>query len=600
MPLGLSPDLNKMALAIFLLLTLVAGVACQAGQAGAVLDPSSNAASAAGSGYSAPTANQNQHSFANQDNMNSFANQDQAGATSAGVPAPAPTSFNPLAMAPAPATQNTGITDVINSAMNGDENGVKAATNAAIAEVPTASGRFVDGFIEGWFEKVVLETGEKTCIRENMHKMTTDGVGVLSTLAQTIIEVVDKATPNMFALVAGSGQVVELATTTQALIKQCVKQDALGVMTVTFNHLKNPAYVRGRLLANGLEITQTLADSVGKAEREEWTRVGQDFGIVLRKSLLSDDASPVQLVLPPGMTQPQVAPTITEGVIQGMFVQGSAVKIRSSADPSINIFIDLNRCIAKEAKYVSLAMQTVYAGVIQLSTAIDKMKLASKGIQTGAGAPGQPAAGAGAMNAQSMAGMSGLMSNIPVLMQRCGITPEQRGDMKRAFKNMNDLKAAFTIPGPADHATAATQATSRMEIATKYWQSGQYKNFGIMTGGMIRDLALTMFPTHAATSAPASAPSAVSQLEGQSPTAGLGAGVGVASPTTLYYFGDNWEDAVPAKKPAAGSLALFVGGFSAVALLGMAILRVKPTSHSEHQPTLLQAEPEASDLEGLE
>jgi len=510
-------------------------------------------------------------------------------------------------VAPAAPASQTGITDVVNAAMNGDENGVKAAAQKAIAEVPSASGRFVDGFIEGWFEKVVLETGEKTCIRQNVHKMTTDGVGVLSTLAQTIVQVVAKATPNMFAIMAGSGQVVELVTTTQALVKQCVKQDALGVMEVTFNHLKNPAYVRGRLMANGLEITQTLADSVGKAETESWTAVGRDWGVVLRKSLLSDDSQAVQMVLRPGMTQPQVAPAITEGIIEGMFVEGTAVKIRSTADPSIGIYIDLHRCIAKEAKYVSMAMSSVYLAISQLSVQIDQMKLHAQGVQTGSGLPGQaqtPVAADAGTNAEWMQGMSGLMSNIPVLMNRCGITAAQRDDMKKAFKDMADLKAAFTIPGPSDKAAAATQASSRMEQATKYWQAGYYNNFGIMTGGMLRDLLLTMFPSKVA------GPNGehLHSLTGSNFNPGMaagsqmgGLGASVASPSQLYYYGDTEEKAVPdvAKEPA-GSLALYVGGFCAVTLLGMAILRVKSPSQSEHQPSLLQAEPQAGDLEGLE
>jgi len=592
-----------MALALLVLLTVVVGVASQYNQ-GAVLDPSSTVASAAGSGYSdAPALQAPQNSFANQDQV-------PAAGGSAPAAAGAVTSFNPLATAPAAAASQTGITDVVNAAMNGDASGVQAAEQAAIAEVPQASGQFVDGFIEGWFEKVVLETGEKTCIRQNVHKMTTDGVGVISTLAQTIMQVVAKATPNMLLIMGGAGQVVELVTTTQALVKQCVKQDALAIMTKTFNHLKNPDYVRGRLMANGLEITQTLADSVGKAETESWTAVGTDFGTVLRKSLLSDDSQPVQMVLRPGMTQPEVAPAIMEGIIEGMFVKGTAVQIKSTSDESINIFIDLHRCIAKEAKYVSMAMSSVYLAVSQLSTQIDQMKLASQGIQTGTvnGQPTTPVAANAGTNQEWMQGMSGMMSNIPVLMNRCGITVAQRADMKKAFEEIDSLKAAFTIPGPSDKAAAATQASSRMEQATKYWQAGYYNNFGIMTGGMLRDLLLTMFPSKVAGPNGEHLHSLTGSnfnpgMAAGSQTGGLGASVASPSqfaPSQLYYFGDSWErPAHDAKKPA-GSLALYVGGFCAVTLLGMATLRVKSPSRSEHQPSLLQAEPQASDLEGLE
>jgi len=266
------------------------------------------------------------------------------------------------------------------------------------------------------------------------------------------------------------------------------------------------------------------------------------------------------------MEASQVGPTVVQGVIEGMFVQGATVAITSVADPTINIFIDLHDCIAEEAPYMTTVMNTLYLAISQLSVQIERMQLAQKGIAAGMGDQTGAAPMAGGMaGGFDLNSLSPLMTNIPTMLDRCGITVAQRGMMKKAFKDMHDLKAAFTIPGPSDKSKATNEAAKRVEDATKYWQMGDYVHFGQMTGGLMRDLLLAAFPSPA--------------------------------PPPARLYNADWANAHLSENNHAGSFALTIGGLAAVMLLGLAVaavFRIKQSSQ-EHRPTLLSSE--ATDCE---
>merc|ERR1719375_1356749 len=107
---------------------------------------------------------------------------------------------------------------------------------------------------------------------------------------------------------------VQLGTSIQTLVNSCTKSDVKGVMAVTVQHLKNPQYVQERLSANALEIVKSLADSVkdsglGSATGEDhWTKVGKDFGTVMRKALISDDHTAMMMYKPAGVMSTDIAP----------------------------------------------------------------------------------------------------------------------------------------------------------------------------------------------------------------------------------------------------------------------------------------------------
>lgn len=293
-----------------------------------------------------------------------------------------------------------------------------------------------------------------------------------------------KEQPNMMAMMGQAGQVVSVVTSAKDLATGCVKADAMFVMNISAHHLANATYVKGRLLANGIDITRVLADAVPAWAANNYEKVGKDFGTLLRKILLSKHTKTPKLVLPPGMLPNQVGPAVVNGIIEGMFQIGSNITITSSSDPEVDIFVDLHRCIAKEAPYFSTVMNALYLAVAQISTNIEQWQLKAKGIETSNAQP----------QSNWMGEMSGLMSNIPTLMQRCGVTAEQRTMMARAIKSMDTVQMAFGIPGPTNRTQAGIVAAEKFETAEKAWKVGNYSRFGYYTGGLLRDLLLVVYP----------------------------------------------------------------------------------------------------------
>jgi len=497
------------------------------------------------------------------------------------LPSQPPAYFDPTNPQSGPGFATTpvpGMQNALNAAMMGDQAGVKKNTAAAIAAAPEASGQFVTGFIKGFFAKVTLEPGEKKCIEGNIHRMTSDSVGLISMLGQVIAQLVAKQSPNVMMLMSGAGQVVELATSTQNLIRGCVRADAVAVMNKTMDHLKNPVYVKGRLLANGIDIAKVLADAIPAWEHNRLLEVGDDFGTLLRKILLSRNSGPVRMVLPEGMQANQVGEQVVDGVISGLFVVGTTVTITDTADASVHIFVDLHRCIAKEAPYFTTALNALYLSIAQISTNIEQWQLQQKGITTGVAsqpgyAAGQTMGGTGvSVNGQAgemnwMNQLSGLMTNIPALMDRCGLSMQQREMMANAIKSMNTVSMAFSIPGPQNRAIAADAAAAKFKDATAKWKLGEYKEFGFLLGGLMRDALLTIYPQMYHVD------------NGQ-----------------LKKFVKSKAKSSNLGESAAGSLPLLVGGFSVVMLMGLSLVRVaRPSARPD---ALLEAD-KTEDMEGF-
>jgi hypothetical protein len=445
----------------------------------------------------------------------------------------------------------------MNDAMTGNVADLNVVAPAAIAQAPAASGNFVEGFIVGFFESVTLRTGEKECIAKNIHGMTESAVGLITEIAKVIGQLVAKQESeiNGVGLLGGAGQIVEIVTAAQTLVKGCVQGDVVAVMNATIRHLESPQYVQGRLLANGIDIARVISKAIPAWEKSDFRAVGGDFGTLLRKILLSRHSGPVKMVLPAGMDKTKVYETVVNGVIAGLFVENTSVLITDAVNPSVHVFVDLHACIAKEAPYFSTALNALYLGIAQISTNIEQWQLQQKGIQTGAAAGSQgvpPQFEAAAMGVGGVAGapelnwmtqLSGLMTNIPKLMDRCGLTEDQRNMMSTAINNMNDVGMAFSIPGPQDRLEAGKMAAIKFDEATAAWKVGNYVKFGELLGGLMRDLLLVIYPQK--------------------------------------YHVDNGQMKKYINGPMGGiaqnassSLPVLVGGFSAVMLLGLSMVRV--------------------------
>jgi hypothetical protein len=460
------------------------------------------------------------------------------------------------------------IVNVLNDAVNGDTAGVAAGAPEAIQEAPEAAGSFVEGLISAYLQKVTLEPDEKQCIQDTMGRLTSDATALITEVAQVIGDLVAKKPPSALAVMSGTGQIVEVVSLVQTFANDCIEDDVKAVMEATLNHLKNPEYVKGRLLANGLDIAEALADTIKFYEEGNFHGVGHDFGTLMRKIMLSEHSGAVELVLPEGMAKTEVGEAVANGVIEGIFVRGTTVRLTSTVDSTIDVIIDLHECVAKEAPYFSAAVNSLYLAVSQITTNIEQWQLQQKGIKTGyvgsGGGHQHPSILGGEMPKLNwMNQMSGVMTNIPTLMSRCGLGA-QRTALSKAFKSMNTITMAFTIPGPKTRAEASTAAAIKFEQATQAWKVGGYKLFGQELGGLMRDLLLTVYPQQAGRLWIVHQGQLIDYVEGN---------------------GGN-----------SGSLALFVGGFAVLMLVGLSLIRVaKPRTRPA---SLLQAEAdECQDVE---
>jgi hypothetical protein len=455
----------------------------------------------------------------------------------------------------------TGGTSAIGEAMRAtiDNNGqaLKQSATAAVAEVPLATGMFVEGFIQAYFEKVTLGPGEKQCIETNSEHAVQGTVGLIETFTQLIGQLVAHETPNALLGMSGIAQVLTVTGSVSTLVRECLHEDALVVWNQTLEHLKDPNYVQGRFLANGLDMAKVVADAIPAYTNGNMKQVGSDFGTLMRKILLSQNTGTTGMVLPEGVDQNEVGTDVATGIIQGLFPVGSKVTVTNKADTSKTFTVDLHECVAKEAPYFSAAFNALYLAITQVTTNIEQWQLRTKGVTAhavGTVTAGQHAANGLAVSSNRFTGalpmadmdwmnkLNGVMINLPTLMDRCGFDESERQLMSEALKDINSVSMSFTVPGPPDRATAADEAAVKFENATQAWEAGHYSNFGFYLGDLMRDLLLTIYPQ--------------TRLYADHGHLRLGARIGdfVHNPV--------------------GALTVFVGGFAAIILLALVVVRV--------------------------
>jgi hypothetical protein len=354
------------------------------------------------------------------------------------------------------------------------------------------SAQFIDGFISAYLERVDLDPGEKACLRDDMKKMGQHGVQAAKEMVKMISQFMHQGQPGadagseVLTGMSAIGEVMSIVSRVQMLGQGCVQDDTMNVLKASLNHLKNVTYVQTRLQANGIDIMRVVADAAPQIRAKNFYNVGKDFGTMLRKILLSSNNVSPKMVLPNGMTKDDVGPLIMNGIIQGFFVMGTTLTITMANNPNVMVYVDMHECIAKEAKYFSSAMNALYLFVAEISTDIEEWKLQSEGIQVSQG------------NTNKMAWLgqlSGLMANVPTLMQRCGMTSEQMEDLATALQHMDQMNIALNIPGPVgDQAAAGVEASAKVAQATEYWEVGNYLFFGEMLGESLRDMLLAVDP----------------------------------------------------------------------------------------------------------
>jgi hypothetical protein len=427
----------------------------------------------------------------------------------------------------------------------------------------TYTGRFLDGFIKGYLKKVTLTAGEKTCLRERIKKSGKHGIRILEVLLKILGEFIGHTNNSPAMMMEGMSGVSEIMTIVRqakAIQQGCIKADAMAVWKVSLRNMRNISYIQSRVTANSLDILKVLADAVPRVEKGQYTKVGADIGKLVRQVILSRDSSPRPMLIPQGMRKEQIGEIIMVNAIRGMFLPGSNVTIKSSVDPAVNVFIDLHRCIGKEAKYFAQAFDAFFKAATQLGAGVQNLE-AKMGIPVA----GQPKVDYSASQDPMgwISKLSGVMFNVPTLMNRCGLTTEQRQMLKRLLQEMQTMEMTFRVPGETNRTKASMKASGKFEKATEDWDAGRYDAFGMHLGGVIRDLLLAF------------------KRRKNKPLPPLPMGMEAQRRLGKEQNMD---------RTGAGALPLGIGMFGIISMLGFSLFRIVQSRNTSRTGILLRAE----------
>lgn len=350
--------------------------------------------------------------------------------------------------------------------------------------LPESSRDIVSGLIESFMHKVHLEAGEKTCLENSVASFTSDIVAI-GRDAVNAIKGFLKPSGNGLSTNSGAGlaglmplgmdgitRVTDLVTVSTSLAKKCVQGDALTLLNTTAHNLINFTYVERRLIVNGVNIAEALAQAILDFEKHDFRGFGQQIGLALRKTLLSTANNGIEL--PEGMPEDKVIADATEGMFGGFFAPGVHFIIKDKADPNVDIDIDLHACIAGNHAFFRDVWEALWTLV--------SMMAANKNQHMDVMSSGQPKW----MNELLMAVM-----RLPMAFTKCGVDPEMESMMLESFKTFKELSITFTFP---DDKIKADTATEKVALAVEAFTHWRFKEFGKELGKLFRELLLLALP----------------------------------------------------------------------------------------------------------
>lgn len=422
----------------------------------------------------------------------------QSPSVAAPVTAPAPSSFNPLAV-------------LGNAAGN-----TPALMARSDRKISRRSRDVVEGIIESYMHRVTLERGEKRCLERNTGQLASDVMGTgddLVTAVKGLVEQGEEGNINMEptgglmmavpTVVDAATKVTSMVRLTERLVKQCVQGDAMQALNTTATHLENMTYIGNRLMANGADIAEELAKCVKDWQREDFRRVGEDVGTAMRKVLLSKAST--EPALPEGEPPVEIINQVTEGLTEGFFVPGMDVKIKDLAAPDVNVKIDLNKCINRNQPLFRQSFKAVWALFAQMSAnkeqfGLEKSQIASNQVPLGGKVPlsttnaQDPLAGAKNFmgeNSEWMSAAALAMMQVPGALQKCNIGPETEKMLGEAIHSLKYAKVKFDMPGQ----TITQKETSLlMSDAVESWTRWRFEDFGKDVGELLREMVLLVYP----------------------------------------------------------------------------------------------------------
>jgi hypothetical protein len=358
--------------------------------------------------------------------------------------------------------------------------------------VSEESREIVHGLVKAFMHKATLMQGEKECLENSVSQLTGDIVGTSKDVITGIKGLMNggmgqtgfgqqqqtKAQGNVASAgIDGAIKLVQLVTLSTTLVKSCVQGDALEMMKEAAHNFINITRLEHRFMVSGVDIVSYLADSITAFENHRYEHFGEDIGGALRKILLSN--SETGKALPEGIPEEDVIRKTTEGIMSGFFIPGEELEITDSADPNVDIEIDLHNCIAGNRPFFKEVFRSIWHAMAQFSANGEQHGLAPGTQQPGQGTP------------KWTGELMVAMLQLPTALQECGMGFDNEQMIGEALKTMGSLKFQFHMP---HQKVSMRRIGDRMARGVTAWSQWHFHEYGHEIGFMLREFLLMMYP----------------------------------------------------------------------------------------------------------
>jgi hypothetical protein len=257
-----------------------------------------------------------------------------------------------------------------------------------------------------------------------------------------------------------------------------VQGDALGKLNEAAHHLVDLKHLGHRIVANGVDIAESLADSIVSYEDQHYYQFGDDIGTILRKILLSNATDGARV--PEGVPETKVIEQTSEGLLDGFFVGGSSMVVTDSAHPDVDIRLDLHQCIVGNEAFFKEIFLSIWSAIGQFS--------ANEGQH---GLPDQFSAAASPRWAEEL--MLAL-TQLPSALERCNIDTETQEMLMESIQTLGQVHVHVFFQQGKLSIDEIRLLSKTLVQAVKYWTKFDYKKFGNELGVMLRELVLMLYP----------------------------------------------------------------------------------------------------------
>jgi len=178
---------------------------------------------------------------------------------------------------------------------------------------------------------------------------------------------------------------------------------------------------------------------------------------------------------------------VMDGLMQGFFTRGSGFVVTDSADPDVNIIVNLHHCIAGNSLFFKEIWNGLWSLFAQFSLNSQQHGLGPlPGVEPAQPQPGLP------MGQQKWAGeLMVALLQLPMALQRCGLGADSQRMFLEAINSLKHVHVRVTFPNDR---IQVMKATDRMARAVEAWTNWDFETFGKEVGMLLRELVMLAFP----------------------------------------------------------------------------------------------------------